>query len=199
MEATATSKSSTNSITSRGSCLRDYGELEGTLLPMASPVEPSAPMEHMLPTATPLLSRDLQSEREEDAPLIPPVPTDEHYRRSDDGRLAMAQYVGSIASTEECTKVQRNNRKVHAYNNQIKMDLERANQVARLENIREHRLQTPPISTPPLEMPSAKDKDEAPSYFTNKRGGYKVKEFDMNEYDTNYSYDVSEYKSVYDE
>eukprot|EP00957_Ditylum_brightwellii_P018807 1413468-Ditylum_brightwellii.AAC.2 len=40
---------------------------------------------------------------------------------------------------------------------------------------------------------------DAAKYFTKPSGGYEIREYETKEYDTsNYDYEISEYKSVYD-
>ena len=205
--------------------LRDFDELEGTLLPTASPVEEAGPLESGLTspplaaaTAIPIeaqarIYRPQQSTEaltaasefeDEEASLIPLEPTDERYkcRHSDNRRLAAAQFQGRLAATDEQIHVLRNNDTIPAYNNQVNLVLDRANQVAQMENLREQRLRNPPIATPPLETSSLSSapKEEPPYFQSHTKGkGYQVKEYDVGEYDdTGYAYETSEYKSDYD-
>lgn len=194
-----------------GDQLRDYDELQGTLLPTASPVEPSAPFESDLPTAQLIATSRSSSQQPryqtiEEAPFIPPEPSDERYRNEGKQTLPRAQQKGRMAAYEERINVMRHNQTVHAYNNQADLDVDRANEAARLENYRERQFVNPTIITAPFEKPSiespnTKKRDEEEAYFPSagKKGGYKVKEYDMDNYDdAGYSYDISEYKSDYD-
>jgi hypothetical protein len=189
--------------TPAGRRLRDYEELEATLLPTASPVDPSAPFEDelLLPTAHAIPNRQPVAE----APILPPPPSDERYRNEGQYGLAWAQQQGRREAQQERVNVMRLNRNSKAYNNQAALDVDRANEVARMENYRERRLVNPPIVTQSLTTPlppqtKAEEEEETEPYFpTTTRGGYQVKEYDLGEYDEGgYSYDVSEYKSDYD-
>lgn len=203
--------------------LRDLDELQGTLLPTASLVAESStpcsnpplfvsaipiPLEaqtHAVVADYPQLFMD-ELELELEAPLIPPELSDKRYRHGGGSVLAAAQQKGLLAATEEEINVLRQNDTIDAYNNQVDLDIDRANQVARIKNYREHRLENAPIVTPPLleqhkQLPtSAAAQKTVESYFQTKStaGGYEVKEYDIGEYNAGYSYEMSDYKSDYD-
>lgn len=157
----------------------------------------------------------------EEAYLLAAPPSDDHYKRSDSARLLVAQKLGRMAATEEQNTVARQDQTIRAYNNQVDMDLDRANQVAMMENLRELRLENPKIVETIVEPPRASAKKVSPaynssaaaitavrtpppqssreaSYFQAHSGGYEVKEYDVEEYDDGFSYAMSEYKSDYD-
>ncbi|CAB9515665.1 expressed unknown protein [Seminavis robusta] len=183
--------------------LRPQEELQATLLP-ANSVLGSTP----LPTATPVVYDDeLLSQSwhtEEDAPVLPHYPTDRKYGDDVKRRLELAQRQGRQASCAERLSVSQHNRKVPAYNNQMDLDVNRANEVARVENHRERRLTSPALVTRSVEpKPAAVRRNtEAPqqsTYFEQKGTGYQVQDYQMDEYDGgDYSYDISEYKSDYE-
>ena len=185
-----------------GNQLRDYEELQGTLLPTATVVEPSAPLEDDLPTAQEFpTTNQRNNQRVEEAPFIPPAPSDDRYRMEGQHTLARAQQQGRLAAYTERNNVMRLNQTVPAYNNQAELEVDRANQVARIENYRERQLVNPPIATPPLETARPKKKTQQQQESTpptNNREGYQVQEYDIGEYDGGYSYEISEYKSDYD-
>ena len=159
----------------------------------------------------------------EEAYLIAAPPSDERYKRSDSARLLLAQKLGRLAAMEEQNSVARQDQTIRAYNNQVEMDLDRANQVAMMENMRELRLENPKIVKTIVDPPRVSAKKSTPaynssaaaitavrnsaqplrspreaSYFQPHAGGYQVKEYDVEEYDDSFSYAMAEYKSDYD-
>jgi len=112
------------------------------------------------------LDRD-GSERE--ALFLPPVPSDDRYKRGnseDELRLMMAQYKGRLESHKEQISVERNNHRVSAYNNQMDLELDRANQIAFWENLNEQALRTP-IIAPAYAAAVAAASSSQPCYKTN--------------------------------
>jgi len=188
-------------------------ELQGTLLPTAtlvnetpSNVSNTSAGSPLLTTATlyPIEARTEWNNEGEEAMFIPPEPSDSHYKKGNDVRLAMAQYMGRQEATKEVVNVLRNNDTIPAYNNQINMGLDRANQIAQMENLREQLGGNPKISalSSKADEAAAKAAPKSPAsepYFPKKyNGGYEVKEYQMGEYDGGYKYDMYEYKSDYD-
>lgn len=182
------------------------------------------------PVATSLEAQELEeaaaaaSEQDvEEVLLLTGPPSDERYKRSDSARLLLAQKRGRMAAAEEQNTVARQDRTIRAYNNQIEMDLDRANQIAVMENMRELRLENPkivetvvgyPPRSPARRAPPAYNSSAAAitsaartttppqagaaSYFQSHSGGYEVKEYDVDDYDCSFSYSMAEYKSDYD-
>lgn len=222
----------TSRDTTRRATCGDFGrpedELLATLLPVETPSE-ELPIAYAIPVSTrsPMSPTGiasyghhvrhswqpfgqeqlLQRPRLEEALVVPPPPNGNLYRDTYGGRLSLAQQQGLQASHEESRRIRQNNRRVDAYNNQIELDVYRANEVAQMENERERQLQNLAISSPPpptspsiASRTGGKQGSQKAAYFAPPKGGtgYQVKEYDIREDDGDYSYDIREYKSDYD-
>jgi hypothetical protein len=217
---------------------RSEDELLAALLPIETPSE-KLPIAYAIPVSTIapgpptgmashechsgnhswqpfIINPDQQSQRprmEEAIMAIPPPPSDHVYRDDSQGRLSMAQQQGLEAAQEESLRISEKNRRVDAYNNQMEFGIHRANEIARMENERERRLQNLTIASPPPAATSATNTassrngeqrraSEKDAYFSPpKKGGtgYQVKEYDIREHERDYSYDIPEYKMDYDD
>jgi hypothetical protein len=210
----------TNRRASCGDFTRPEDELLATLLPVETPSE-ELPIAYAIPVSTRTPSsqagiasnshnlrlsqeQSLQRTRVQDVMVIPPPPSDNVYRENSGGRLSLAQQQGLQAAYEESLHISQNNLRVEAYNNQIELEVHRANEIARIENQRERQLQNSTISTPPLPTSSTmasgtggKRPSEEAYFPPPGAGGYQVKEYDIREQEGDYSYDIGDHNIDY--
>ncbi|EEC44356.1 predicted protein [Phaeodactylum tricornutum CCAP 1055/1] len=193
--------------------LRDFDELEGTLLPTAQAVlENDRSQFASVPTAVPISHVEYVSDvsdKEEKIPTVDgvalavPLPTSSSQAQIDHDRLRFQQGTqkGLILSEEEKDRIKYANIQVNAIDYNIRRQVEEANRVAREQNFKEETGQVQSSTAasmqkkPYVPQPTPK----APEFYKGTYGSdYKVKKYDVAEYKPDYQYKTTEYKSVYE-
>jgi hypothetical protein len=171
--------------------LREEEELEGTLLPVATPIIGNFEYE----TA-------MVEEQEQVAYPIPQI--SDNTAVSDDSRprVRQAQRTGRMAAEEENEAIRKANRKVFAHNYHEKEALRNANDIARERDRDGLRMKEDEFQIRAQEeekrISEAKSSESKPKAAGYQVGGYAVKDYQFGgDYDTS-EYQASEYKSVYD-
>jgi hypothetical protein len=197
--------------------LRNFDELEGTLLPVAVPVHGSRVSGSAAVTAVPLgqfrrYDDDPRSHVNHDdvisdaveiqeAPLIPQCHDPRIRAEQVSQALARANQIGAMKEDVHRDVIDRATRDMHAKTHYNKLLVEEANYIAQqrdAEGIANYDFLTTRASAPPAKDDGDSLQQQQASQPSAGKGGYQVPEYDVKEYTGDGDYEVSEYKSVYD-
>lgn len=190
---------------------RDADELEGSLLPpTAVPVDDECKgiaAAAAVPVTTFAYAeidnaQDDTLTAEVDLPTAPFLPVPEYQsletrEQIERAALAHAQRRGVIQAEMEKEAIQRASGTTYAKQWHAKQQVEVANYEARRRNVEGIQVEDDKYNVKHKDaLPNEKPAKSA--FPVTYKGGYKVNEYDVTEYKDSDSYDVSEYKSVYD-
>jgi len=193
--------------------IRDMDELEGVLFPVATAAVGSSSQQNssmttpLIPNAEAVfdydtaLAREQQQQIQDNSEVILDNAKQlNHAGVSDDSKstVGRARRTGIIRSEEELESIRRANRRAFSQNYHEKNSIKNANEFAKERDrqglqmksnnnqVEEHKRMLSETKTPPLKI----EKEQPPET-------YEMKEYDCGNYETR-SYEVEEYKSVYD-
>jgi len=179
---------------------RDTDELEGALLPpVAVPVDENAQLATAAVPVTAFVYDDGVTDAQADiatAPFLPMYQDGESRNQVERQAIAKGKRRGKIEAESEKDEIGKASREQYAKNWHARRQVEVANEEARRRNQQGVQVEVDKYTVERSNGKEVEKQDLAfPSAYPN---GYDVAEYETTEYKTDDSYEVAEYKSVYD-